>query len=185
MRSVPSNQQNGHAAPQSSRDGRSADKEKEHLKMTKNCLLPKSRSWTASTTSHGPTSPMSTGGIALLLSVQQHKFDGILTIGKVVYIFDLVVFVTLVALITTRFIRQPRKLWVSLTHPSEGLMFPTFWLCIPTIVGGMVQYGVPVTGLWLVTVTEVIFWYMLPRLLWSLFCNTTCSLANANSRYNR
>lgn len=181
IRSVPSNQQNGQAAPQPSRDGqsqRSAHKQKEHLKDDEK--LPPTRVSILDRIDHVTwanfTFPMATGGIALLLSEQSHNFDGILTIGKIVYIFDLVIFVTLVSLITTRFIRQPRKLWISLTDPSEALFHPTFWLCIPTIVGGMVQYGEPVTGLWLVTVTEVIFWvyaaatFVLAVLqYWSLF----------------
>lgn len=71
------------------------------------------------------TFPMATGGVALLLAVTPHRFDGLDTIGKVVFIFDLVSFTTLCCCITARFIMNPRALRESLLHPTESLFFPT------------------------------------------------------------
>ena len=105
--------------------------------------------------------PMSTGGLALLLSDTPHQFRGLATIGKIVYIFDLVIFTLICAAITTRFIRQPGALRRSLEYPSEALFFPTFWLCIPTIIGGMQKYGVTSVGTWLPVVERVLFWIYL------------------------
>lgn len=104
------------------------------------------------------TLPMSTGGIALLLSLQPHTFHGLLTIGKIIFIFDLLLFIVLTCLITTRFVRNPHKLRASLTHLTESLFFPTFFLALPTIIGCMHNYGVPVVGDWLNTVLRVLFW---------------------------
>ncbi|KAI9704600.1 MAG: hypothetical protein M1820_005513 [Bogoriella megaspora] len=104
------------------------------------------------------TLTMSTGGIALLLSSQPHTFDGLITIGKVVYIFDLVLFVLLTILISVRFIRKPSRLRSSMEHPTESLFIPTFFLSIPTIIGCMQRYGVPSTGPWLIVTVRILFW---------------------------
>lgn len=102
---------------------------------------------------------MSTGGFALLLSVQPHKFKHLLTLGTIVYIFDLVLFVLLCAGITTRFILDPAAMRRSLTYPNESLFFGTFWISWPTIIGGMQNYGRAHVGTWLPVVLRVLFWF--------------------------
>lgn len=101
---------------------------------------------------------MSTGGFALLLSIQPHKFNKILTLGTIVYIFDITMFVILICAITTRFIIEPGSLRRSLTYPNESLFFATFWLSWPTIIGGMQNYGGAHVGDWLPVVLRVLFW---------------------------
>ncbi|KAL9078877.1 MAG: hypothetical protein Q9157_002213 [Trypethelium eluteriae] len=113
---------------------------------------------------------MSTGGIALLLSEQPHTFKGLETIGKIVFIFDLVLFVLVTSAIVVRFVRTPSRLRASLSHPTEGLFFPTFFLSISTILGGMQRYGVPSTGVWLTIALRVLFWiYVVVTFLSSVF----------------
>lgn len=70
------------------------------------------------------TLTMSTGGIALLLAVTPHKFHGLITIGTLVFIFDLVLFVLLSTLILTRFIMFPGTFTSSVYHPTESLFIP-------------------------------------------------------------
>jgi C4-dicarboxylate transporter/malic acid transport protein len=103
---------------------------------------------------------MSTGGLALLLhpNNQANTFTGLLTIGKVVYIFDLVAFSLITIAITYRFIRRPQLLKESLTHPSESLFVATAFLSLASIIGGMNLYGVPECGPWLLVVYRVLFW---------------------------
>ncbi|GME30482.1 putative c4-dicarboxylate transporter malic acid transport protein [Neofusicoccum parvum] len=104
------------------------------------------------------TTTMSTGGLAMVLGQTPHQFTGLRTIGKVVFIFDLVLFATLVSTIVARFILCPRALKASLTDPVEAFFFPAFWLSLSTIIGNTQVYGVPATGPWLVTALRVIFW---------------------------
>lgn len=101
---------------------------------------------------------MSTGGIALLLAATPHRFTGLETIGKIVFLFDLVLFLTICAGISIRFIMKPERLTKSLLHPTEALFFPTFWLALVDVLGGIQEYGVPSTGEWLVVVMRVCFW---------------------------
>ncbi|KAF7194067.1 Malic acid transport protein [Pseudocercospora fuligena] len=104
------------------------------------------------------TLPMSTGGIALLLKSTPHRFTGLDTIGKVVYIFDLVVIISLCAAISARFIMNPDTLKKSLVHPTEALFFSTFFLALVNVLGGAQEYGGPSVGGWLEEAMRVLFW---------------------------
>ncbi|OJD40373.1 c4-dicarboxylate transporter malic acid transport protein [Diplodia corticola] len=104
------------------------------------------------------TTTMSTGGLALALGQTPHQFAGLRTIGKIVFILDLVLFVTLVLSIVTRFVLCPRALKASLTDATEAFFFPTFWLSISTIISNTQVYGTPATGPWLETALRVVFW---------------------------
>jgi C4-dicarboxylate transporter/malic acid transport protein len=103
---------------------------------------------------------MATGGIALLLSPQNqpHIFTGLETIGKMVYIWDLVVFTCVLSAITYRFVQWPYTLRTSLTHPTESLFFAASFLSLASIIAGMAQYAIPSCGYWLVVVYRVLFW---------------------------
>ena len=67
---------------------------------------------------------MSTGGIALLLAVNPHKFSGFMTIGTIIFLFDVVLFVLLSSLILARFIMFPGTFTKSVYHPTESLFIP-------------------------------------------------------------
>ncbi|KAK7953929.1 hypothetical protein PG996_014815 [Apiospora saccharicola] len=106
------------------------------------------------------TFPMSTGGISLLLSekTQPFNFRGLQTIGKVFYIFDLIVFSFITMCIITRFLRFKGSLKKSIANPTEGLFLGTAQLSLASIIVGMARYGIPECGPWLVVVYRVLFW---------------------------
>ncbi|KAI1806044.1 voltage-dependent anion channel [Daldinia bambusicola] len=106
------------------------------------------------------TFPMSTGGLALLLAEQTQgfTFTGLQTIGKVVYIFDLVVFTLVTTAIVYRFIKFPGTLKASVSHPTEALFLGTSTLSIASIISGIARYGIPACGPWLITAYRVLFW---------------------------
>lgn len=107
------------------------------------------------------TLTMSTGGIALLLHNTPHRFTGLYTIGKVFLILDLVFFALLVSAMATRFIREPRALKASLTHQTESLFFPCFFISISSLLSAIALYGAPATGPWLPEALWAIFWIYL------------------------
>ena len=72
--------------------------------------------------------PLSTGVIALLLAATPHRFDGLETIGKIFFIFALVMFVLCICSITTRFMLFPGSFRCSIQHPTESLFAPTLLL---------------------------------------------------------
>ncbi|KAJ9303277.1 hypothetical protein DTO271G3_651 [Paecilomyces variotii] len=126
---------------------------------------------------------MSTGGLALLLHNTPHQFKGLSTIGVIVFIFDLALFVTISIGLTYRFACTPSSFKRSLTHPTESLFFGTFWLTLATIISNIQVYGVPSSGPWLVVAVRVLFWiytaltYLVAVLqYWHLFSGRTVTL---------
>jgi tellurite resistance protein TehA-like permease len=101
---------------------------------------------------------MSTGALASLLGQQPNTFPGLRSIGKVFFIVDIVLFVTLCILVTVRFTLHPRALAKSLHHPLESFYFGAFWVSIALILYCTQQYGVPSCGPWLVKTLEVCYW---------------------------
>lgn len=128
------------------------------------------------------TLTMSTGGISLLISesTQPNTFYGQQTIGKVLYIFDLVLFTLITCALITRFIKYKGTFLASLAHPTEGLFCRSslgvtnasaytdtnhkstiaacFFLSLSSIIGSIVRYGIPNCGYWLVVVYRILFW---------------------------
>lgn len=101
---------------------------------------------------------MSTGAVAVVLGQTPNTFPGLTTIGKIFFILDLVLFALFNCIIITRFILVPRKLFASIHHPVEGLFFGAYWVSISLILNCMQSYGVPNTGIWLVSALRVLFW---------------------------
>lgn len=101
---------------------------------------------------------MSTGAMAALLSLQPYTFPGLKTIGKVVFIIDLVLFISFTILITMRFGMNRGALTKSLHHPHESFYFGTFWVSLGLIIYCIQSYAVPSCGPWLVQTLEVLYW---------------------------
>ncbi|KAJ7183650.1 voltage-dependent anion channel [Mycena filopes] len=106
------------------------------------------------------TLPMATGGMTLLLApqTQPHTFRGLETIGKVVYIWDLLLFTAVTLCITYRFLRFPGTLVGSLTHPTESLFAATPLLSLASLIAAIARYGIPSAGPWLVVAYRALFW---------------------------
>ncbi|KAF3798086.1 Malic acid transport protein [Colletotrichum gloeosporioides] len=107
------------------------------------------------------TLTMSTGGIALLLAETPHRFTGLDTIGLVVFLLDilLIFLITLVLCLRFSFFRKaPAK---AITHPSESLFIPTFFLSLAAALSNIQHYAVPKCGPWLLTTLRVCFWLYL------------------------
>jgi len=86
--------------------------------------------------------PLSTGGISLLLAATPHRFPGLDTIGKIFFVFDLVVFVGAIVLISLRFAVHRGTLRESLAHPTEALFLPTMLIsCMSQGIAGSVSSG--------------------------------------------
>ncbi|KJZ69385.1 hypothetical protein HIM_09295 [Hirsutella minnesotensis 3608] len=87
------------------------------------------------------TFPMSTGGLSLLIFAQPNTFNGLKSIGFLVYILNLIIFITISILITTRFFLYPGELTKSVQHPLEGFFIPTFLISIALIITGTQRYA--------------------------------------------
>jgi tellurite resistance protein TehA-like permease len=101
---------------------------------------------------------MSTGGMAFVLSVVPYRFNGLTTLGKGMFFFNLFQFTMVTLIMCARFIIHPGTLTRSFTNPHEGFFFATFWLTVATIISNSTAYGIPDTGPWLITALRVVFW---------------------------
>ncbi|KAI8725366.1 hypothetical protein NCS52_00107600 [Fusarium sp. LHS14.1] len=101
---------------------------------------------------------MSTGGIALVLHSTPNQFDGLRVIGKIFFIFTIIIFIGIVTGLIVRFSTTDRALRNSLLHPTESLFFPCSLLSVATILTNTAAYGLPETGSWLATALRVCFW---------------------------
>lgn len=101
---------------------------------------------------------ISTGGIAVLLSIQPFQFRGLQTIGKVVFILNLSLYIFITTLLIIHFKKNTKLFIKSLQDPGESLFIPTFLLTVATIIISMQSYGVPSSGTWLLDVIQILFW---------------------------
>ncbi|KAK5628265.1 hypothetical protein RRF57_003980 [Xylaria bambusicola] len=104
------------------------------------------------------TCTQSTGAVVIMLSETPHQFHGLQTIGVIIFIFNIVVFLCFCAVMLTRFILHPHMLKKSVTTPPECFFIGSFWLSMATVIMSMQQFGVPHTGFWVVVAIRVLFW---------------------------
>ena len=104
------------------------------------------------------TCTQSTGGIAVCLSECPKQFDGLQTIGAIVFIFNIVLFLAFTALTILRWTLNPSKIKQSFIHPPECFFYGSFWLSAATIIICMDRFGVSHAGPWLVVAIRVCFW---------------------------
>ncbi|RKF72680.1 Malic acid transport protein [Golovinomyces cichoracearum] len=103
-------------------------------------------------------STMSTGGIAFTLSVIPNRFPGLDLIGTIIFIFNIILFFILTALMIARFVLHPGTLRHALVNPHEGFFSATFWLSLATMMSNTTAYGVPHAGTWLLVALRYSFW---------------------------
>ena len=101
---------------------------------------------------------MSTGALAILLSMTPNRFPGLTTIGKVVFILDLLLFMVFVVMMIGRFMLVPSSFYHSLHNNTEALFFGAFWVSIALILQNVELYGQPYAGGWLTRALEICFW---------------------------
>lgn len=101
---------------------------------------------------------MATGSLAVLLYQTPNQFRGLLTIGKVVFILDLITFALVTVMMIVRFVARPKALSRSLRDRTESFYFGTFWVSLALILANTSIYGTPACGPWLARALEVLFW---------------------------
>ena len=101
---------------------------------------------------------MATGSLAVVLAQTPNRFTGLTSIGKIVFITDLVLFLLFTTTIAIRFIMRPSTLSRSLHHPQESLFFGSFWVSISLILQNTQLYGVPSCGTWIIRALHACFW---------------------------
>jgi tellurite resistance protein TehA-like permease len=110
------------------------------------------------------TLTMATGGIATLISIQPHPFPGLITIGAVFFILNLIFFFGITGTMILRFTKFPGSFKASITHEREGLFLGPFFLSVATIITGTQKYIIQAyeadhpNRSWAITSIAVAFW---------------------------
>lgn len=104
------------------------------------------------------TCTQSTGGIAIALSECPKSFKGIQTAGTVIFILNIVLWLTFSSLMVTRWVTTPSTFRRCFTTAPECFFYGSFWLSVATIIMCMQRFGTPHAGPWLITAIRVCFW---------------------------
>jgi tellurite resistance protein TehA-like permease len=110
------------------------------------------------------TLTMATGGLATLISIQPHAFPGLITIGAVFYIINLIFFIGITGTMILRFTKFPGSFKASISHEREALFLGPFFLSIATIITGTQKYVIQAYEIdhpnraWAITSMSVAFW---------------------------
>ncbi len=104
------------------------------------------------------TCTQSTGGVAILVSECPKKFAGLQTIGTIIFIFNLVLWLTFTTLMILRWVSNTTTFRRCFTVAPECYFYGSFWLSVATIIICMQRFGVPNAGPWLVVAIRVCFW---------------------------
>jgi len=88
-----------------------------------------------------------------------YRFDGLDTIGLVVFLLNIALYIVIWALLLVRFICFPYTFKASCLHPTESLFVPATVVSFGTILINISQYGPARTGPWLLDVVRVLFWF--------------------------
>lgn len=115
---------------------------------------------------------MATGGIAVLLYNTPHQFTGLETIGKIVYVFNLVLFLSISLCLSFRFLTKSSALKESFQHSNETHFVGTCLLAFATIIIGAESYGTSACGPWLQVALRIVFWiYVAISIIEAIFHN--------------
>lgn len=111
------------------------------------------------------TSPFETQSFKLLdidcYELTNHNGIGLYTIGVIIFIFNVVLFLLLSSLMATRMIIEPQHFFKAFWHHPESFFFASFWLSIAVLIGNMQEYGVTMGGhqrTWLISTIRVLYW---------------------------
>ncbi|KAF1818018.1 uncharacterized protein K489DRAFT_374635 [Dissoconium aciculare CBS 342.82] len=104
------------------------------------------------------TCTQSTGGAASLLHECPKQFAGLETLGIIMFMLQIALFLAFNALMVLRWTKHKGSLARSFTAKPECNFFGSYWLSLATIILNMHHYGMPHTGPWIITALRVLFW---------------------------
>ncbi|CAL5869375.1 uncharacterized protein PFLUO_LOCUS3604 [Penicillium psychrofluorescens] len=104
------------------------------------------------------TLTMATGGLANVLYQVPYRFRGLKTIGDIVFLTNIALYIMVWGLLIARFYYYPYTFKASFLHPTESLFVPASVVSFGTILINVSQYGAGSTGDWLQRAVGILFW---------------------------
>ena len=87
-----------------------------------------------------------------------YRFHGLDTIGTVVFLINIALYLFIWGLLLARFYHYPYTFKASFLHPTESLFVPACVVSFGTILINISQYGPENTGPWLMEAVGILFW---------------------------
>lgn len=91
-------------------------------------------------------------------SLVPFRFRGLETIGIIVFLFNIALYLVVWALLLARFYIYPYTFRASFLHPTESLFVPASVVSFGTILINISQFGPGHTGQWLANAVGILFW---------------------------
>ena len=88
-----------------------------------------------------------------------YQFRGLETIGIIVFLVNIALYIIIWALMFLRFYFFPYTFKASFLHPTESLFVPAAAVSFGTILINITQFGPDKTGVWLNDAIGVLFWF--------------------------
>ncbi|KAJ5128469.1 hypothetical protein N7526_006635 [Penicillium atrosanguineum] len=104
------------------------------------------------------TLTMATGGLANVLYEVPYRFRGLETIGVVIFLINIALYLLIWGLLLARFYYYPYTFKASFLHPTESLFIPASMVSFGTILINISQYGPGKAGPWLLEAVGILFW---------------------------
>lgn len=86
------------------------------------------------------------------------RFRGLDTIGTVVFLINIALYLLIWVLLLARFYYYPYTFKASFLHPTESLFVPASVVSFGTILINISQYGAGHAGGWLIEAVGILFW---------------------------
>ena len=86
------------------------------------------------------------------------RFRGLTTIGKILFLLDLVLYLINGVIISIRFLTDRESFENSFLNPKESLYIPASTISLAILFVNLAQYGIPNSGIWLQSTLQVVFW---------------------------
>lgn len=90
--------------------------------------------------------------------VVPYRFRGLDTIGIVIFLINIALYLFIWALLLVRFYYYPYTFKASFLHPTESLFVPAALVSFGTILINVSQYGPQNAGPWLGEAVGILFW---------------------------
>lgn len=87
-----------------------------------------------------------------------YRFRGLETIGTVVFLINIALYLFIWGLLLARFYFYPYTFKASFLHPTESLFVPAAMVSFGTILINVSQYGPQKAGPWLIEAVGILFW---------------------------
>lgn len=87
-----------------------------------------------------------------------YRFRGLDTIGIVIFLINIGLYLIIWGLLLARFYYYPYTFKASFLHPTESLFVPAAVVSFGTILINVSQYGPEKAGPWLVQAVGILFW---------------------------